>query len=202
MSRFRAAFPAAALVVLPALTVLTAGVTGTARAEAATPTDWKISSFHATLTAQSDGALQVHEQIAFDFGTSPGHGIIQYVTHTGLDSGGPDGAVTTVKVTSPDGAPADTATTEAGDKTKITVGQATKTITGPHTYNVDFKVTNAIYADTTAAPGTAALLWPIIDNWDVPISDIAVTLTMPGKLAADHCWAAPPAPTRRATPKR
>lgn len=170
-------------------------VAGTAAGPAHAADSWTITSFHATLHVQNDGRLQVHEQIVFDFGTSPGHGIVQYVNRQALQPGGPQETVSDVRVTSPDTAPTgmtptDVALDDTGTSTKITVGRATTTITGKHTYDVDFTVSGAVYADADH-PNTAGLLWEAVDDWSVPISDIEVTLTMPGTVTTDRCWAGP-----------
>ncbi|MBS2540297.1 DUF2207 domain-containing protein, partial [Catenulispora sp. NF23] len=90
-------------------------------------------------------------------------------------------------VSSPDGAPTDTAVEESDDQSStITVGRAGTTITGPHTYDVDFTVDNDVFANVDE-PGTATSLWHVVNNWDVPISDVEVTVTMPGAISGDQC---------------
>lgn len=149
---------------------------------------WRITSLHETVEVQNDGSVHVSEQIVFDFGTTQGHGIVQYLDAAALYSPGTPPTFSGISVKSPDGAPADTKVDTAANATTITVGAPGKTVTGAHTYDVEFTADHAAYADS-AHPGTASLLWHAVDgDWNVPISDIEVTVKMPGAVSAQRCW--------------
>ncbi|MEP7059799.1 MAG: DUF2207 domain-containing protein [Actinomycetota bacterium] len=138
----------------------------------------QISSYHETVRVQPDGTLDVTEEIAYDFGGTPHHGIfrdiptafrlddtfdrVTPIEDVSVDATG--GASSAFKVSTSDGV------------TTIKIGDADATVTGPHIYTIRYVVRGAI----NGFPDHAELYWNAVGpNWSVLISDARLTIIAP-----------------------
>src|SRR4029078_2491348 len=85
-----------------------------------------------------DGTLTVSEEIVYDFGLTPHHGILRTIpvrysyddVKRGYDRATP---LTVVSVTADPGTPAQYSRESSGSDTTLKIGDPDKTIIGPHT---------------------------------------------------------------------
>ena len=152
----------------------------------------RIVSYVVDIEIQTSGALLVREEIAYDFGSTPRHGILRDIvtkqryddTHDrsyALD-------VTSVTAT-PSDTPAKYAIEEAGaGLTRIRIGDADHTITGLHTYVITYGLRGAL----NGFPDHDELYWNVIGaQWAVPIGRGSVTVRSPQAPTAVACFAGP-----------
>ncbi|HVZ58872.1 MAG TPA: DUF2207 domain-containing protein [Patescibacteria group bacterium] len=134
-----------------------------------------INSFHVDMTALKNGDLQVSEKIDYDFGSAERHGIYRYIP---LVSKVGD-LYRTIDITFTnvlqDGQHVSYGVGRSGQQEQLKIGTASKTITGAHSYEIDYTVSNGIgsnYADHDE------IYWNVTGNgWQVPIASASYTLT-------------------------
>ncbi len=156
-------------------------------------TDWHITDYHVDLAVQKDGAVNVKEVIAVDFSGSPHHGIDRYIqTRYRYDSVKKDydrlTPIDQVKVTGSAGTPANFERKQDGDQTWLRIGDKDKTISGPHTYTVSYRIRGVLnhFQDHDE------LYWNVVgDKWAVPIDHADASLTVPGPVNKTTCFAGP-----------
>jgi hypothetical protein len=161
----------------------------------------QITAYHVDLTVEPEGTLLVHEQIVYQFGVVPRHGIyrdvtdrVDYPARSGYDRVYP---IDVVSVTASAGAPAQYTTEEDGDHLRIKIGDPDRTISGEHTYDITYRVEGALngFADHDE------LVWNAIGNdWSVPISAVTVVVKLPAEVQRVGCAYAvgPQCPTQTA----
>lgn len=154
----------------------------------------QIAQFQVDLEVRPDGLLHVKETIVYDFGSVAKHGIYRNVPRLVPSGSGWNRlyALQNVRVSSPDGAPTQAKVT-TGTDTKIRIGDPMWTITGAHTYVIDYDVPAAL----TPHAGYDELYWDAVgDGWPVPISDVAVMVSIPVAVTGATCFAGPSGSTR------
>ncbi len=141
----------------------------------------QISSYDETVLVRPDGTLEVTEQIAYDFGGTPHHGIVRDIpTVFPLDS--TFDRVTPIDVLGVEatgGASAGFDVSTGGGVTTIKIGDASATVTGPHTYTLHYLVHGTIndFADHEE------LYWNAVGpNWAVTISNVHLSVSAPAIL--------------------
>nr|CEL23072.1 hypothetical protein [Kibdelosporangium sp. MJ126-NF4]CTQ90210.1 hypothetical protein [Kibdelosporangium sp. MJ126-NF4] len=133
----------------------------------------RIASYDVSVTIASNGSAHVTEKIAYDFGTNERHGITRGLS--GRKLAGP------AKATSPDGAP----TTVTMGSTYIKVGDPAVTVTGVHTYVLDYDVLDAV----SLVNSDASVRWEVADDsWNVPMSSVTATITAPSAAKLSYCY--------------
>jgi hypothetical protein len=152
----------------------------------------RITSYDVELTIQADGALQVVETIAYDFGDAEHHGIYRDIPtrlryddrHDRLYPLQVDAVTAT-----PPGTPAGYAIEDAGGGlTRIKIGDPDRTVTGAHTYTISYTVRGAM----NAFPDHDELYWNAIGTeWPVTIDVARVVLTAPGQITDVACFTGP-----------
>ena len=142
------------------------------------PTGEIIERFHAKLTVHKDARLSVTETIDYDFGHNERHGIyrdipVKYQTA----SGNHQSIVLKVKgVTDEQGREEKYETSTEGNNLRIKIGDPDKTITGPHTYVIEYE-TAFIYGYFDAYD---EIYWNVTGNaWESPIKKTAVEIVLP-----------------------
>lgn len=161
---------------------------GTARAQ----TTEAIQRYDVQIRIQPDDALRIVERIRYDFGPIPHHGIYRDVP-TRLHFDDTYDRIYPLHVESvraSAGTPADyDVGSTSGGKTRIKIGDPDRTITGVHTYTVEYTVEQAM----NAFVDHDELYWNAIgDEWAVPIERAGVSVTAPGRITQVACFAGDP----------
>jgi uncharacterized membrane protein YgcG len=134
-----------------------------------------INSFNVQMAAQKNGDLKVTEQIDYSFGSQYRHGI--YRTIPLVSRVGDLYRVIDIKFSGVlrDGKKEKYSVDSTGEEVTVKIGDADRTITGPHLYEIDYIVKNGIgsnYADHDE------IYWNVTgDQWEVPIATSSVLLT-------------------------
>src|SRR3954470_21379544 len=103
----------------------------------------RIPTYDVTVDVAKDGSLAVVETIDYDFGTADvKHGIfrdipVQFHYDKRYDRVTP---VDQVHVTGSPGTPVDTKVSRQGNNLHIRIGDPDKTVTGPHRYEIAYRV--------------------------------------------------------------
>ncbi|MDH4171425.1 MAG: DUF2207 domain-containing protein [Acidimicrobiia bacterium] len=121
----------------------------------------------------SDGRAQVTEVIDYEFGPNQRRGIFLDVTD--LDPGAP------VTVDSPTAPDQFTVTAQAGNRSRIRVGDPDRTISGRHRYTIDYPLSTLVQGDTVSwnAVGT---------HWSVGIDRAELHLIVDRELTGVRCF--------------
>lgn len=133
-----------------------------------------IESFNSQITTHQDGSFDVQETIRYDFGDNERHGIYRNIPK--VSTVGDLYRVIDINFTQilRDGESEKYSTTNTAEKISVKIGQADKTLTGPHTYLLAYRVENGIgsnYADHDE------IYWNVTGNeWEVPILSASATL--------------------------
>ncbi|HYN75046.1 MAG TPA: DUF2207 domain-containing protein [Candidatus Limnocylindria bacterium] len=147
-----------------------------------------INSYVVTATVATDGTMAVTEIIDYDFGGNQRHGIYRTipVRYPYDDTYDRVLEVDQIQVTSD--APADLETSNEGDTLVLRIGDPDRTVSGPHTYTISYRVRGAL----NAFPDHVELSWNAIGaEWDAPIARARVTVTMPGDVTDAVCFEGP-----------
>ena len=114
-----------------------------ARAQSASE---QISTYDVDLTIQSDGSLDVVERIAYDFGPEPHHGIVRVIPVRVTFDNRNDRIypLKVLSVVGSPGTPTGYKVQTSGNDLQIKIGDANKTVTGVHTYTINYRVQGAL----------------------------------------------------------
>lgn len=172
--------------------ILGAGVGATAaHADEDTPSSWQVTKYHQNVELSADGVATVTLELDFDFGSDEGHGPYIYLPirqevkdpNQWLDIG-----VDVVSVTSPSGANSDVKLEANSDALMTRIGSQGSTYTGVQSYVIVYKVSGLV-AQNQAESGLDEFNWSTIGKlWDVPIHDVAVTVTGPADITKAACF--------------
>lgn len=137
-----------------------------------------ISDYASGITINADGSVRVEERIGYDFGDLERHGIYRDIPYIKTNDTGKNYIVdvSDVRVTTEQG-DAYTFTQRAqDDQVRLKIGDADKTITGKHTYDIGYTARGAL----TYFPAHDELYWNAVGNtWQVPIENATVTVGLP-----------------------
>ena len=147
-----------------------------------------IASYDVRLAVSAAGGLHVTEQITYDFGVEQRHGIIReipevsragdYDRHYPIDH-------ITVRAT---GASAQTEVSRADGLVSIRVGDPDRTVTGAHTYTIDYDVDGAL-EHFTRPFDHVELNWNATgDQWQIPIDRARVRVSGPADVTSATCY--------------
>lgn len=181
--RFRIrAFAALAFVLAVALAPV-----GTAAAQSPE----RILRYAVEITIEQDASIVVTETIDYDFGSSERHGIFRDIP-TRLrydDTNDRIYQLEVLSVSGSPGTPVQYVTEDAeGGTTRIRIGDPDRTISGPHTYVIAYRVDGALngFADHDE------LYWNAIgSDWAVPIDRATARVAAPGPIEGIACYAGP-----------
>jgi len=156
------------------LTLLALGILGLHRNVLAA--DENIAGFYSTMTINENGSVGVIERIEYNFGDNQRHGIFRDIPLTAVD--GPDIGITVNSVKDEGGRSYHYVESTSGGNLDIKIGDANKTISGLHTYVIDYTVTNVIrpFEDHDE------LYWNVTGNgWQVSIEKAEAMVIVPGQ---------------------
>ncbi|MDP2671423.1 MAG: DUF2207 domain-containing protein [bacterium] len=155
---------------------------------------WVINSFHSDITLEKSGVLSVKETINLDFGSQEKHGIFRQIptTYRLADNSNRYVNLTYTSI-SQDGQEAHFDDYfEAGYQT-AKIGDASRTISGPHTYQIEYVVRGALNGFVTHDE----IYWNLLGNWPVKILSSQATVSVPGNsLQKVTCFVGPAASTK------
>ncbi|MEV5572406.1 DUF2207 domain-containing protein [Spirillospora sp. NPDC052269] len=165
------------LCVLVAGSVVLGASASAAASPAAPPSSERVRSYAVSLDLSADGVLNVHEDIGYDFGNSPGrHGIEREIPTKRVKIGD-------VRVHSAD-APAVSRITRKKNLLDVRIGDPATAVSGVRHYMIDYDVRNVVASDT--------LDWNAIGTeWSVPIDVATVVLKGPAAYRSLGCQAGP-----------
>lgn len=151
----------------------------------------QIHRYDVAITIAHDGTLAITETIAYDFGAAERHGIYRDVPTTLRSDDTYDRLypLSVGSVQASGGASAAFSVEEiAGGLTRIKIGEPDRTVTGRHTYTIDYTVASAM----NGFPEHDELYWNAIgDGWDVTIDEASVTVSAPGTITDVACFQGP-----------
>lgn len=152
---------------------------------------WVINSFDSNVQVQNSGIVNVQEKITVDFGSLSKHGIFRDIpiTYSGKTENDYVYSTVIVNTVTMDGASIGNEIIPSGAYVRLKIGDANRTISGAHTYVIDYDITGVLrqfddhdelYLNTTG------------NNWDVPIKKATslVTLSQDGIIQVD-CYQGP-----------
>ncbi len=151
---------------------------------------WRITSARIDITVGRDGLLTFVEQFNVDFASLQKHGIFRDLQTRFRCEGGQRGNVVCpsgsdrlypVKVLSvqQDGRPAKYDVLHPLDLTQLKIGDPNRTISGSHTYRIEYTVRGGLNPFTDHDE----LYWNVIGTWPVPIDQLTVQLHLPSGAA-------------------
>jgi uncharacterized protein (TIGR04222 family) len=163
---------------------------GAAHAASAPGTE-HIATFDVKMTVAPNGLLSVHEVIGYNFGVVPRHGIFRDIPVREVYTTNSDYQrvyrvhVTNVQATS---ASAQTSTSTQGNYLRVRIGDPDTTVTGLHTYTIDYTVEGAL----NSFRDHDELYWDAIGNqFDVPFDAATIAVSMPAEITRVACFAGP-----------
>lgn len=138
---------------------------------------WRIDTFDVRLDIARDGTVEITERIQVRF-DQPRHGIFREIP-VRYDVNGHlyDLRLHLLAVTDGEGTPLTRSVTDSGNRVVIKVGDARKTLLGPQTYAIRYKVARAVLWEGEHA----VLRWNASGNeWRVPVvAGATVTVILP-----------------------
>ena len=146
-----------------------------------------IAGYTVAMQLARDGTLAVDERITYDFGAAPHHGIFRDLVESETYDAHHDRRyrISGVTVTA-DGVATPVQMSHSGRYLHIRIGDPNATITGQHTYRIDYSLQGAArtFADHQE------LFWDAIGNqWPVPIDTAAVSIAGPAAITNTACYA-------------
>ncbi|MEX2446310.1 MAG: DUF2207 domain-containing protein [Dehalococcoidia bacterium] len=151
----------------------------------------RIQQYDIAITIEEDGAIVVDETIRYDFGGAERRGIIRDIPvrlhyddeHDRLYD------LDVIEVAVSEGTPGQYVVEDIeGGTTRIRIGDADTTITGAHTYRIQYRVAGAL----NAFEGHDELYWNAIGgDWAAPIDGVSVTVQTPVAIERVACYAGP-----------
>jgi uncharacterized membrane protein len=184
--RARRAVVIAFVVLLTAVGVVAGSVLG-ARPASAGVTE-QIDDYRSEITIATNGTIEVHETIVYDFGVVPHHGIYRDIPvrtsaspKRGYDRVYP---LTVLSVSGSPGTPTEYSVDDEGEDERIKIGDPDREITGVHTYDIVYRVEGAMnrFADHDE------LVWNAIGTeWSVPILRGSAVVHAPADIQRVFC---------------
>lgn len=139
-----------------------------------------ITDFNVAATLDAKRHLIVEETITYDFGEEGRHGIYRTIPVTYTRNGGTYRLRLSVERVMRDGAAEPYETSRDGDRLKIKIGDADRTIAGEHEYLIRYSTDRAI---NFFPDGHSELYWNVTGNdWPVDIERVSFALAPPAGL--------------------
>ncbi len=138
----------------------------------------RIRDFKVTATLDSERLLTVREQITYDFGAAQKHGIFRDIPESYKRNGMSYNYRYHVTSVQRDGKDEPYEQSRSKDNLHLKIGSANLTITGQHTYVIEYQSSKVInfFSDRSE------LYWNVTGNgWQVPIDAASLTLASPLK---------------------
>lgn len=137
-----------------------------------------IKNFDSSITINKDGTVRVEETIIYDFGPLERHGIYREIPYVKPNRDGKKYEMTfsDFEVTDENGLNWNFETSTQSELFRVKIGDANKTITGVHTYKIDYTVAGAL----TYFDDHDELYWNATGNdWNIPIASATATVIIP-----------------------
>ncbi|MBO3095870.1 DUF2207 domain-containing protein [Cellulomonas dongxiuzhuiae] len=154
----------------------------------------EITRYDVTADAAADGTVDVVIDFDFDFGDDPGHGpYLTFPTRVSYDDETDRFfEFSDVRVTSPTGAPAQLHREDETSAVILRIGdEDVDDVSGVQTYRVEMTVDGWINPANAQHSGDE-LYWNVIGpGWEVPLSDLSVTVTGPAAVEGVACFTGP-----------
>ncbi len=148
----------------------------------------RIDSYEVDIRVERDGTMAVKEKIAYDFGSLRRHGIfrtipVRFHYDDKYDRVYP---IKDIRVDASAGTPHEFSTSSKGADLLIKIGDADKTITGAHTYEISYVVRGAL----NSFPEHVELYWNVVGGkWPVPIERVQARISAPEPIRNVACYA-------------
>ncbi|ROS27821.1 DUF2207 domain-containing protein [Cellulomonas sp. PhB150] len=159
---------------------------------AAADGDQQITHYAESVQLDSDGTAHVAIDLSLDFADTPGHG--PYLT-VPVREATDDGrtrvyTVADVSASSPSNAPADVDVQDDGTTVEIRIGDPSiGDIDGVQQYHVEYTLLGLINTDATTGDGDQLYWDPIGPDWELPLSDVTVSVAGPSGAERAECYA-------------
>ncbi len=163
-----------------------------------------IGSIEVDVTVNPDTSFRVVETIVYDFEYDYRHGIFRDIpVYDETGTGQRRNYDVTVNSVTVDGEPAQVEESFNGPFLNLRIGDPYITITGPHTYVIDYTVANGlrvITPDDVADPampdnvtaGDVEMYWDLVGSgWPVPVRSAVASVSGPGEVLSAICYSGP-----------
>jgi len=143
-----------------------------------------IEDFTQTTNINTDGTVDITENILYDFGSNTRHGIYRDIPYIKTNNDGKRYSmnIKVDSVTDEEEREHQYAVSRDGGTLRIKIGDPDKTITGMHTYKIQYKASGAL----TYFEDHDELYWNITgNNWTVPITYASSTITLPSAVSTE-----------------
>ncbi|CAN5787018.1 hypothetical protein BH24ACT3_BH24ACT3_12000 [soil metagenome] len=178
------------LLLLALLLILAGAIPGAAPASAQGPGE-RITGYDVAVTVEESGSILVDETIDYDFAGNSRRGIFRDVQVRYSYEPDPDfdrvlrlDVLEVQSATAPDQYTVE----DDGDFRRIRIGDPDRTISGPHTYRITYRVEGAL----NGFEDHDELFWNAIGpKWGVPVEESTVAVTTPSGVTQVACFAGP-----------
>ena len=137
-----------------------------------------IESFQVNIVVETDGTLVVTEQIVYDFGSLERHGIFREIKNQHAQPASvwyKERVIELEPVSVLRNGSSEPYVEESHAGMYLKVGDAGRTISGTHTYEITYKVTGALSQQSDVTE----LYWNVTGNqWQIPIEEVRVALRL------------------------
>jgi uncharacterized membrane protein len=143
----------------------------------------QIIYYDSTYSIENSGAVDVTEKILYDFGSQERHGIYRTIPikRTNTDKKSFQLTAADFSVTNENGTPYTFTTTDTDGNISVRIGDANKTITGTHVYQIDYTLSGAL----TYFSDHDELYWNVTGNgWEIPIAVVRAHVKFPTALSS------------------
>lgn len=139
-------------------------------------------SFAVAADVRPDGSVRITETIVQDFASVRRHGIERVIPLRDEDG---VHKVSDLVVSTSEGTPGAVTLMKTSDQVTIRIGDADVTITGPHTYRLEYTLAPATLA---AGARESQLRIDAISAWRQQIDELTYTVTSPGEPTSRRCF--------------
>lgn len=146
-----------------------------------------IADYRVDMVVATDGSATITEKIEYDFGSNDKHGLYRYIPYSAKLPNGRyynyDFSLTSIER---DGfqekySESSASRSRSGQNWALKIGDSKKTLSGLHTYTIAYRVDRVVQRDDAGD----YINWDMIGTeWEVPIRQAKVTITLPGDIAA------------------
>lgn len=160
-----------------------------------------IADLGVDVTVSSDTSIRIVESITYDFAGSYQHGIFRDLPMYDVMRNGERRVYDlTANSVTMDGAPIQVEVSTEGPFLHLRIGDPDVTITGAHTYIIDYTVRNGLRVitaqdmqDPAMPPGVAAgdveMYWDLVGTgWEVSVQQASATVSGPGDVLSAKCF--------------
>ncbi len=139
-----------------------------------------INSFHSDIKINSDATINVSETILYNFGNKESHGIYRDIPETFNNN------TKILSITDSQGLPLAHETSHSFRNTQLKIGDAYKTITGAHTYVINYQVEREL----SFFDEHDELYWNVTGtDWGLSIESATAEVTLPFTLSENQAQA-------------